>query len=199
MNITVNTDSYLVKEILKKTTLTKTLKVGDKIKLIGYLDSNNYSYTKLKSTQFQLVINGKKTDIFMPQRKMETFLSEQLNVINITKNDEIHSFEELDLKSVNLDETNLDNDFVPIDKVFKAYKSEEYFKELTKLFYNNSVVDFIRESFYKGNSSYDYYFKVLYEKENIKTLVTYKLKQNWDTNKLTSKLKPSSVEFKILK
>ena len=37
----------------------------------------------------------------MPQRKMETFLSEQLNVINITKNDEIHSFEELDLKSVN--------------------------------------------------------------------------------------------------
>lgn len=199
MNITVNTDSYLVKEILKKTTLTKTLKVGDKIKLIGYLDSNNYSYTKLKSTQFQLVINGKKTDIFMPQRKMETFLSEQLNVINITKNDEIHSFEDLDLKSVNLDETNLDSDFVPIDNVFKAYKSEEYFKELTKLFYNNSVVDFIRESFYKGNSSYDYYFKVLYEKENIKTLVIYKLKQNWDTNKLTSKLKPSSVEFKILK
>lgn len=199
MNITVNTDSYLVKEILKKTTLTKTLKVGDKIKLIGYLDSNNYSYSKLKSTQFQLVINGKKTDIFMPQRKMETFLSEQLNVINITKNDEIHSFEELDLKSVNLDETNLDNDFVPIDKVFKTYKSEEYFKELTKLFYNNSVVDFIRESFYKGNSSYDYYFKVLYEKENIKTLVIYKLKQNWDANKLTSKLKPSSVEFKILK
>ena len=80
MNITVNTDSYLIKEILKKTTLTKTLKVGDKIKLIGYLDSNNYSYSKLKSTQFQLVINGKKTDIFMPQRKMETFLSEQLNV-----------------------------------------------------------------------------------------------------------------------
>mgnify|MGYP000869114775 CR=1 FL=1 len=199
MNITVNTDSYLVKEILKKTTLTKTLKVGDKIKLIGYLDSNNYSYSKLKSTQFQLVINGKKTDIFMPQRKMETFLSEQLNVVNITKNDEIHSFEELDLKSVNLDETNLDNDFVSIDNVFKAYKSEEYFKELTKLFYNNSVVDFIRESLYKGNSSYDYYFKVLYEKENIKTLVIYKLKQNWDANKLTSKLKPSSVEFKILK
>jgi hypothetical protein len=199
MNITVNTDSYLVKEILKKTTLTKTLKVGDKIKLIGYLDSNNYSYSKLKSTQFQLVINGKKTDIFMPQRKMETFLSEQLNVINITKNDEIHSFEDLDLKVVDLDETNLDSDFVPIDKVFKAYKSEEYFKELTKLFYNNSVVDFIRESFYKGNSSYDYYFKVLYEKENIKTLVIYKLKQNWDANKLTSKLKPSSVEFKILK
>ena len=199
MNITVNTDSYLVKEILKKTTLTKTLKVGDKIKLIGYLDSNNYGYSKLKSTQFQLVINGKKTDIFMPQRKMETFLSEQLNVINITKNDEIHSFEELDLKSVNLDETNLDNDFVPIDKVFKTYKSEEYFKELTKLFYNNSVVDFIRESFYKGNSSYDYYFKVLYEKENIKTLVIYKLKQNWNPNTLTSKLKPSSVEFKILK
>lgn len=112
MNITVNTDSYLVKEILKKTTLTKTLKTGDKIKLIGYLDSNNYSYTKLKSTQFQLVINGKKTDIFMPQRKMETFLSEQLNVINITKNDEIHSFEELDLKSVNLDETNLDNGLI---------------------------------------------------------------------------------------
>lgn len=199
MNITVNTDSYLVKEILKKTTLTKTLKTGDKIKLIGYLDSNNYSYSKLKSTQFQLVINGKKTDIFMPQRKMETFLSEQLNVVNITKNDEIHSFEELDLKSVNLDETNLDNDFVSIDNVFKAYKSEEYFKELTKLFYNNSVVDFIRESLYKGNSSYDYYFKVLYEKENIKTLVIYKLKQNWDANKLTSKLKPSSVEFKILK
>lgn len=199
MNITVNTDSYLVKEILKKTTLTKTLKVGDKIKLIGYLDLNNYSYSKLKSTQFQLVINGKKTDIFMPQRKMETFLSEQLNVVNITKNDEIHSFEELDLKSVNLDETNLDNDFVSIDNVFKAYKSEEYFKELTKLFYNNSVVDFIRESLYKGNSSYDYYFKVLYEKENIKTLVIYKLKQNWDANKLTSKLKPSSVEFKILK
>jgi hypothetical protein len=199
MNITVNTDLYLVKEILKKTTLTKTIKVGDKIKLIGYLDSNNYSYSKLKSTQFQLVINGKKTDIFMPQRKMETFLSEQLNVVNITKNDEIHSFEELDLKSVNLDETNLDNDFVSIDNVFKAYKSEEYFKELTKLFYNNSVVDFIRESLYKGNSSYDYYFKVLYEKENIKTLVIYKLKQNWDANKLTSKLKPSSVEFKILK
>lgn len=199
MNITVNTDSYLVKEILKKTTLTKTLKVGDKIKLIGYLDSNNYSYSKLKSTQFQLVINGKKTDIFMPQRKMETFLSEQLNVINITKNDEIHSFEDLDLKVVDLDETNLDSDFVPIDKVFKAYKSEEYFKELTKLFYNNSVVDFIRESFYKGNSSYDYYFKVLYEKENIKTLVIYKLKQNWNPNTLTSKLKPSSVEFKILK
>lgn len=199
MNITVNTDSYLVKEILKKTTLTKTLKTGDKIKLIGYLDSNNYSYTKLKSTQFQLVINGKKTDIFMPQRKMETFLSEQLNVINITKNDEIHSFEDLDLKVVDLDETNLDNDFVSIDKVFKAYKSEEYFKELTKLFYNNSVVDFIRESFYKGNSSYDYYFKVLYEKENIKTLVIYKLKKNWNPNTLTSKLKPSSVEFKILK
>lgn len=52
MNITVSTDLYLVKEILKKTTLTKTLKVGDEIKLIGYLDSNNYSYTKLKSTQF---------------------------------------------------------------------------------------------------------------------------------------------------
>ena len=43
MNITVSTDLYLVKEILKKTTLTKTLKVGDEIKLIGYLDSNNYS------------------------------------------------------------------------------------------------------------------------------------------------------------
>ena len=153
MNITVSTDLYLVKEILKKTTLTKTLKVGDEIKLIGYLDSNNYSYTKLKSTQFQLVINGKKTDIFMPQRKMETFLKEQLIVVNISKDDEIHYFEEQDLKSVELEDTNLGNDFVPITKVLKAYESDEYFKELTKLFYNDSVVDFIRESYYKGNGS----------------------------------------------
>ena len=36
MNIAVHTDEYLVKEILKKTTLTKTLNVEDKIKLIGY-------------------------------------------------------------------------------------------------------------------------------------------------------------------
>lgn len=133
MNITVSTDLYLVKEILKKTTLTKTLKVGDEIKLIWYLDSNNYSYTKLKSTQFQLVINGKKTDIFMPQRKMETFLKEQLIVVNISKDDEIHYFEEQDLKSVELEDTNLGNDFVPIKKVLKAYESDEYFKELTKV------------------------------------------------------------------
>lgn len=139
MNITVSTDLYLVKEILKKTTLTKTLKVGDEIKLIGYLDSNNYSYTKLKSTQFQLVINGKKTDIFMPQRKMETFLKEQLIVVNISKDDEIHYFEEQDLKSVELEDTNLGNDFVPITKVLKAYESDEYFKELTKLFYNEII------------------------------------------------------------
>lgn len=199
MNITVSTDLYLVKEILKKTTLTKTLKVGDEIKLIGYLDSNNYSYTKLKSTQFQLVINGKKTDIFMPQRKMETFLSQQLNVININKNDEIHYFEEQDLKSVELEDTNLGNDFVSINKVLKAYESEEYFKELTKLFYNDSVVDFIRESYYKGNDSYDYYFKVLYEKDNYKTLVIYKIENNWNPNTLRSKMKLSTVEFKILK
>ena len=62
MNITVKTDLYTVKEIIKKTTLTKRLNVGDKINLIGYLDSSNSSYAKLKSTQFQLVINGKKTD-----------------------------------------------------------------------------------------------------------------------------------------
>ena len=64
MNITVKTDLYIVKEVIKKTTLTKRLNVGDKINLIGYLDSSNSSYAKLKSTQFQLVINGKKTDIF---------------------------------------------------------------------------------------------------------------------------------------
>lgn len=198
MNITVHTDEYLVKEILKKTTLTKTLNVEDKIKLIGYLDSNNQSYSKLKSTQFQLVINGKKTDIFMPQRKMETFLKEQLHVINITKNDEIHRFEEQDLQSVNLEDTNLDSDFVTLNEVLNAYRSEEYFKELTKLFYNDAVVDFIRESFNKGNNSYDYYFKVLYEKENVNTLVIYKLEYNWNSNTLRYSLKASSVEFKVL-
>ena len=199
MNITVHTDEYLVKEILKKTTLTKTLNVEDKIKLIGYLDSNNQSYNKLKSTQFQLVINGKKTDIFMPQRKMETFLKEQLHVINITKNDEIHRFEEQDLQLVNLEDTNLGSDFVTLNEVLNAYRSEESFKELTKLFYNDVVVDFIRESFYKGNNSYDYYFKVLYEKENTRTLVIYKLEYNWNSSILRYKLKASSVECKVLK
>lgn len=199
MNITVKTDLYIVKEIIKKTTLTKTLNVGDKINLIGYLDSNNASYTKLKSTQFQLVINGKKTDIFMPQRKMETFLKEQLIVVNISKDDVINSFEEQDLKSVKLEDTNLGNDFVPIEKVLKAYKSDEYFKELTRLFYNDLVVDFTRESHYKGNDSYNYYFKVLYEKENYKTLVIYKIENNWNANTLRSKLKGSIVEFKVLK
>ena len=97
MNITVKTDLYTVKEVIKKTTLTKTLNVGDEIYLIGYLDSSNSSYAKLKSTQFQLVINGKKTDIFIPQRKMETFLKEQLLVVNISKDDVINSFEEQDL------------------------------------------------------------------------------------------------------
>ena len=135
----------------------------------------------------------------MPQRKMETFLSQQLNVININKNDEIHYFEEQDLKSVELEDTNLGNDFVSINKVLKAYESEEYFKELTKLFYNDSVVDFIRESYYKGNDSYDYYFKVLYEKDNYKTLVIYKIENNWNPNTLRSKMKLSTVEFKILK
>ena len=198
MNITVKTDLYIVKEIVKKTTLTKTLNIGDKINLIGYLDSNNASYTKLKSTQFQLVVNGKKTDIFMPQRKMETFLKEQLIVVNISKDDVINSFEKQDLKSVKLEETNLGNDFVPIEKVLKAYKSDEYFKELTRLFYNDLVVDFTRESHYKGNDSYNYYFKVLYEKENYKTLVIYKIENNWNANTLRSKLKGSIVEFKVL-
>lgn len=198
MNITVKTDLYIVKEVIKKTILTKTLNVGDKINLIGYLDSNNASYTKLKSTQFQLVVNGKKTDIFMPQRKMETFLKEQLIAVNISKDDVINSFEEQDLKSVKLEDTNLGNDFVPIEKVLKAYKSDEYFKELTRLFYNNLVVDFTRESHYKGNDSYNYYFKVLYEKENYKTLVIYKIENNWNANTLRSKLKGSIVEFKVL-
>ena len=198
MNITVKTDLYIVKEVIKKTTLTKTLNTGDKINLIGYLDSNNASYTKLKSTQFQLVVNGKKTDIFMPQRKMETFLKEQLIVVNISKDDVINSFEKQDLKSVKLEDTNLGNDFVPIEKVLKAYKSDEYFKELTRLFYNDLVVDFARESHYKGNDSYNYYFKVLYEKENYKTLVIYKIENNWNANTLRSKLKGSIVEFKVL-
>lgn len=198
MNITVKTDLYIVKEVIKKTILTKTLNVGDKINLIGYLDSNNASYTKLKSTQFQLVVNGKKTDIFMPQRKMETFLKEQLIVVNISKDDVINSFEKQDLKSVKLEDTNLGNDFVPIEKVLKAYKSDEYFKELTRLFYNDLVVDFTRESHYKGNDSYNYYFKVLYEKENYKTLVIYKIENNWNANTLRSKLKGSIVEFKVL-
>lgn len=198
MNITVKTDLYIVKEVIKKTTLTKTLNTGDKINLIGYLDSNNASYTKLKSTQFQLVVNGKKTDIFMPQRKMETFLKEQLIVVNISKDDVINSFEKQDLKSVKLEDTNLGNDFVPIEKVLKAYKSDEYFKELTRLFYNDLVVDFTRESHYKGNDSYNYYFKVLYEKENYKTLVIYKIENNWNANTLRSKLKGSIVEFKVL-
>lgn len=198
MNITVKTDLYIVKEVIKKTTLTKTLNTGDKINLIGYLDSNNASYTKLKSTQFQLVVNGKKTDIFMPQRKMETFLKEQLIAVNISKDDVINSFEEQDLKSVKLEDTNLGNDFVPIEKVLKAYKSDEYFKELTRLFYNDLVVDFTRESHYKGNDSYNYYFKVLYEKENYKTLVIYKIENNWNANTLRSKLKGSIVEFKVL-
>ena len=198
MNITVKTDLYIVKEVIKKTILTKTLNVGDKINLIGYLDSNNASYTKLKSTQFQLVVNGKKTDIFMPQRKMETFLKEQLIAVNISKDDVINSFEEQDLKSVKLEDTNLGNDFVPIEKVLKAYKSDEYFKELTRLFYNDLVVDFTRESHYKGNDSYSYYFKVLYEKENYKTLVIYKIENNWNANTLRSKLKGSIVEFKVL-
>lgn len=198
MNITVKTDLYIVKEVIKKTILTKTLNVGDKINLIGYLDSNNASYTKLKSTQFQLVVNGKKTDIFMPQRKMETFLKEQLIAVNISKDDVINSFEEQDLKSVKLEDTNLGNDFVPIEKVLKAYKSDEYFKELTRLFYNDLVVDFTRESHYKGNDSYNYYFKVLYEKENYKTLVIYKIENNWNANTLRSKLKGSIVEFKVL-
>lgn len=199
MNITVKTDLYIVKEVIKRTTLTKTLNVGDKINLIGYLDSSNSSYAKLKSTQFQLVINGKKTDIFMPQRKMETFLKEQLLVVNISKDDVINSFEEQDLKSVKLEDTNLGNDFVPIEKVLKAYKSDESFKELTKLFYNDLVVDFTRKTYYKGNDSYDYYFKVLYEKENHKTLVIYKIENNWNNNTLTRKLKASTVEFKVLK
>lgn len=199
MNITVKTDLYIVKEVIKKTTLTKTLNVGDKINLIGYLDSSNSSYAKLKSTQFQLVINGKKTDIFMPQRKMETFLKEQLLVVNISKDDVINSFEEQDLKSVKLEDTKLGNDFVPIEKVFKAYKSDEPFKELTKLFYNDLVVDFTRKAYSKGNDSYDYYFKVLYEKENHKTLVIYKIENNWNNNTLTRKLKASTVEFKVLK
>lgn len=198
MNITVKTDLYIVKEVIKKTILTKTLNVGDKINLIGYLDSNNASYTKLKSTQFQLVVNGKKTDIFMPQQKMETFLKEQLIAVNISKDDVINSFEEQDLKSVKLEDTNLGNDFVPIEKVLKAYKSDEYFKELTRLFYNDLVVDFTRESHYKGNDSYNYYFKVLYEKENYKTLVIYKIENNWNANTLRSKLKGSIVEFKVL-
>ena len=198
MNITVKTDLYIVKEVIKKTTLTKTLNTGDEINLIGYLDSNNASYTKLKSTQFQLVVNGKKTDIFMPQRKMETFLKEQLIVVNISKDDVINSFEKQDLKSVKLEDTNLGNDFVPIEKVLKAYKSDEYFKELTRLFYNDLVVDFTRESHYKGNDSYNYYFKVLYEKENYKTLVIYKIENNWNANTLRSKLKGSIVEFKVL-
>lgn len=198
MNITVKTDLYIVKEVIKKTTLTKSLNTGDKINLIGYLDSNNSSYTKLKSTQFQLVVNGKKTDIFMPQRKMETFLKEQLIVVNISKDDVINSFEKQDLKSVKLEDTNLGNDFVPIEKVLKAYKSDEYFKELTRLFYNDLVVDFTRESHYKGNDSYNYYFKVLYEKENYKTLVIYKIENNWNANTLRSKLKGSIVEFKVL-
>lgn len=198
MNITVKTDLYIVKEVIKKTILTKTLNVGDKINLIGYLDSNNASYTKLKSTQFQLVVNGKKTDIFMPQRKMETFLKEQLIAVNISKDDVINSFEEQDLKSVKLEDTNLGNDFVPIEKVLKAYKSDEYFKELTRLFYNDLVVDFTRESHYKGNDSYNYYFKVLYEKENYKTLVIYKIENNWNANTLRSKLKGLIVEFKVL-
>ena len=198
MNITVKTDLYIVKEVIKKTTLTKTLNTGDKINLIGYLDSNNASYTKLKSTQFQLVVNGKKTDIFMPQRKMETFLKEQLIVVNISKDDVINSFEKQDLKSVKLEDTNLGNDFVPIEKVLKAYKSDEYFKELTRLFYNDLVVDFTREYHYKGNDSYNYYFKVLYEKENYKTLVIYKIENNWNANTLRSKLKGSIVEFKVL-
>lgn len=73
MNITVKTDLYTIKEVIKKTTLTKRLNVGDKINLIGYLDSSNSSYAKLKSTQFQLVINGKKTDIFMPNEKWKHF------------------------------------------------------------------------------------------------------------------------------
>ena len=198
MNITVKTDLYIVKEVIKKTILTKTLNVGDKINLIGYLDSNNASYTKLKSTQFQLVVNGKKTDIFIPQQKMETFLKEQLIAVNISKDDVINSFEEQDLKSVKLEDTNLGNDFVPIEKVLKAYKSDEYFKELTRLFYNDLVVDFTRESHYKGNDSYNYYFKVLYEKENYKTLVIYKIENNWNANTLRSKLKGSIVEFKVL-
>ena len=198
MNITIKTDLYIVKEVIKKTTLTKTLNTGDKINLIGYLDSNNASYTKLKSTQFQLIVNGKKTDIFMPQRKMETFLKEQLIVVNISKDDVINSFEKQDLKSVKLEDTNLGNDFVPIEKVLKAYKSDEYFKELTRLFYNDLVVDFTRESHYKGNDSYNYYFKVLYEKENYKTLVIYKIENNWNANTLRSKLKGSIVEFKVL-
>lgn len=198
MNITIKTDLYIVKEVIKKTTLTKTLNTGDKINLIGYLDSNNASYTKLKSTQFQLVVNGKKTDIFMPQRKMETFLKEQLIVVNISKDDVINSFEKQDLKSVKLEDTNLGNDFVPIEKVLKAYKSDEYFKELTRLFYNDLVVDFTRESHYKGNDSYNYYFKVLYEKENYKTLVIYKIENNWNANTLRSKLKGSIVAFKVL-
>lgn len=68
----------------------------------------------------------------MPQRKMETFLKEQLIVVNISKDDVINSFEKQDLKSVKLEDTNLGNDFVPIEKVLKAYKSDEYFKELTR-------------------------------------------------------------------
>lgn len=199
MNITVKTDLYIVKEIIKKTTLTKTLNVGDEINLIGYLDSSNSSYAKLKSTQFQLVINGKKTEIFMPQRKMETFLKEQLLVSNISKDNVIDSFEKQDLKSVKLENTNLGIDFIPIEKVLKAYESDEPFKELTKLFYNDLIVDFTRKTYYKGNESYDYYFKVLYEKENHKTLVIYKIENNWNNNTLTRKLKASTVEFKVLK
>jgi len=136
--------------------------------------------------------------IFMPQRKMETFLKEQLFVVNISKDNVIDSFEKQDLKSVKLEDTNLGNDFVPIEKVLKAYKSDEYFKELTRLFYNDLVVDFTREYHYKGNDSYNYYFKVLYEKENYKTLVIYKIENNWNANTLRSKLKGSIVEFKVL-
>ena len=140
----------------------------------------------------------------MPQRKMETFLKEQLLVVNISKDDVINSFEEQDLKSVKLEDTKLGNDFVPIEKVFKAYESDEpfkelTFKELTRLFYNDLVVDFTRKAYYKGNDSYDYYFKVLYEKENHKTLVIYKIENNWNNNTLTRKLKASTVEFKVLK
>ena len=73
MNITVKTDLYIVKEVIKKTILTKTLNVGDKINLIGYLDSNNASYTKLKSTQFQLVVNGKKLTFLYLNKKWKHF------------------------------------------------------------------------------------------------------------------------------
>lgn len=174
MSVNLTSDTYKVKQILKKNTqITKGLKVGDFISFTSKMNPFNYSFNKLQSLEFQLIVNSKKTNIFIPQRKILTILKDYLEVETAGHN--ISSFNKrATITEEILKEKLSEDDFIPLEKMVTLVDTSDLlWKDIQHLLWSDNVIDFSVDKKYVEPANI-FTIKILYDYGK-KILVTYKI------------------------